>query len=118
MTAIAILTWIRGALYALAGLAILGIGHLSARTMAAVTSETSLQSVVAGLGKVLGIGALLVAVAYVLVGVGLWGLNNWARVLTLFFVGLALLLGMIGLVRHPNAWHLAARSSRSRSLFT
>jgi len=106
VTAIAILTWIRGALYALAGLAILGIGHLSARTMAAVTSETSLQSVVAGLGKVLGIGALLVAVAYVLVGVGLWGLNNWARVLTLFFVGLALLLGMIGLVRNPNAWHL------------
>ena len=106
VTAIALLTWIRGALYALAGLAILGIGHLSARTMAAVTSETSLQSVVAGLGKVLGIGALLVAVAYVLVGVGLWGLNNWARVLTLFFVGLALLLGMIGLVRHPNAWHL------------
>jgi hypothetical protein len=34
------------------------------------------------------------------------GLNNRARVLTLFFVGLALLLGMIGLVRHPTAWQL------------
>jgi uncharacterized membrane protein (DUF2068 family) len=106
VTAIAILTWIRGALYALAGLAILGIGHLSARMMAPVTGEASLQNVVVGLGKVLGIGALLVAVAYVVVGVGLWGLNRWARVLPLFFVGLAFLLGMIGLVRHPTAWQL------------
>ena len=106
VTAIAILSWVRGALYAAVGLAILGIGHLSARLMSAVASDSTLQNVVSGLGKALGFAALVVAVGYVVIGIGLWSLKNWARILTLLFVGLALLMGLIGLARHPSAWHM------------
>jgi hypothetical protein len=106
VTAIAILTWVRGAFYAWAGLAILGIGHLSGRLVAAVASDTSIENLVVRLGKVLGICALLVAVVYVIVGFGLWALKNWARVLTLIFVALWFLVGLIGLLRHPTPWHM------------
>jgi len=106
VTVIAILTWLHGALYAVAGLAILGIGHFSARWVAEVASDTTFRNLVAGVGKVLGIGALIIAVAYVVVGIGLWALKNWARVSTLFFVGLTFLIGLISMVRHPYPWHV------------
>ena len=106
VTVIAILSWVRGALYAAVGLAILGIGHLSARLMSAVASDPTFERLISGLGKALGIAALLVAVGYLVIGIGLWACKNWARVLTLFFVGLALLMGLIGLARHPTPWHM------------
>jgi uncharacterized membrane protein (DUF2068 family) len=106
VTAIAVLTWLRGAMYALGGLALIGIVHLSSRLIAAAASDTFLENLIARLGKALGIGALLVAVLYIVVGFGLWELKNWARMLTLIFVALWFLVGLIGLVRHPTSWHV------------
>ena len=106
VSAIAALTWIRGALYALGGLALLGIGHFSARLIAAVASDSFLESLVSRLGKALGIGALVIALVCAVVGFGLWGLKNWARILTLIFVGLWFVVGLIGLVHHPTTWHM------------
>jgi hypothetical protein len=106
VSAIAILTWVRGALYALAGLAILGIGHLSARRVSAVASDSGVETLVARLGKALGVAALLVAAVYIVVGLGLWGLKNWARALTLVFVSFWFLVGLIGFVRYPTTWHI------------
>jgi uncharacterized membrane protein (DUF2068 family) len=106
VTVIAILTWLRGALFAFIGLAILGIGHLSARLMGAVASDAWAQSLVLRLGKVLGVCVLAVAAVYIIVGLGLWGLRNWARIVTLIFVALWFLLGLSGLMLHPGSWHL------------
>ena len=106
VSAIAVLTWLRGAMYALGGLALIGIVHLSTRLIAAAATDTFLENLIARLGKALGIGALLVAVLYVVVGFGLWELKNWARMLTLFFVALWFLVGLIGLVRHPTSWYV------------
>ena len=103
---IAVFTWIRGALYTVAGLAILGIGHLSARLLSAAASDSFAETLVSRLGKALGVGALVIAAVYVVVGVGLWGLQNWARVLTLVFVGLWFVVGLVGLARHPSAGHV------------
>jgi uncharacterized membrane protein (DUF2068 family) len=106
VSAIAVLTWVRGALYALGGLALIGIGHLSARLISAIATDTFLENLISRLGKALGVGALLVAVLYIVVGFGLWELKNWARMLTLVFVGLWFVVGLLGLVRHPTSWHM------------
>ena len=47
--------------------------------VAAVASRTSFENVVAGLGKAFGIGALLVAAVYVVVGTGLWDSGHVQR---------------------------------------
>jgi uncharacterized membrane protein (DUF2068 family) len=103
---IAIFTWIRAALYATVGLVILGIGHLSTHLMTRMANESMLTTWVTRLGKVLGVGALLIALIYVAVGLGLWALKNWARVLAIVFVTLAFFFGLIGLLRFPTPWHI------------
>jgi len=105
VSAIAALTWVRGALYALGGLALLGIGHLSARLISAVASDPFLEGLVSRLGKALGITALVLALVYAVVGFGLWGLKSWARTLTLIFAALSLVMRLLGLAHHPTTWH-------------
>jgi uncharacterized membrane protein len=105
VTAIALLTWLRGALYALAGLAIMGIGHLGARLIAAAASDTFIERLASGLGKALGIGALAIAAVYIVVGLGLWGLKSWARTVTVVFAGIWLVLGLFRIVPHPSLVH-------------
>ena len=103
---ISIFTWIRATLYAVVGLVILGIGHLSTHLMSRMANESMLTNLIARLGKALGVGALLIALFYVVVGLGLWGLKNWARVLALIFVALSFFFGLIGLLHFPTPWHI------------
>ena len=106
VTAIAILTWLRGCVYALAGLAVLGVGHLGVRMIATAASDTFLERIASGLTRVLGIGALSIAAIYALVGVGLWWLKNWARTVTLVLAAIWLAVGLSRLIPHPTAWHI------------
>jgi uncharacterized membrane protein (DUF2068 family) len=87
-------------------LVILGVGHLSAHLMSRMASESMLQTWIARLGKVLGLGALIVALIYVVVGFGLWALKNWARIVALVFVAFFFLVGLIGLLHFPSPWHI------------
>ena len=103
---IAVFTWIRAGLYAAVGLAILGIGHLSGYMMSKMANESMMETWIVRLGKVLGLGALLIALIYVVVGLGLWGLKNWARVTAIVFVALSFFLGLIGLLHFPSPWHI------------
>jgi len=103
---IAIFSWIRAALYATVGLVILGIGHLSTHLMSRMANESMLTTWITRLGRALGVGALLIALIYVLVGLGLWGLKNWARVLAIAFVALSFFFGLIGLLHFPTPWHI------------
>jgi hypothetical protein len=106
VTLIAILTWLRAALYALGGLMLIVVGHLSARLVATVASDPFFESLLSRVGKALGFGALIVALVYIVVGFGLWQLKNWARALTLILVTIWLLFGLLGLLRHPTAWYM------------
>lgn len=106
VTAIAFLTWARGVLYTIGGLMLIGIGHLSAKLVSAIASDAFVENLISRLGKAFGVGALIIALIYFVVGFGLWGLKNWARALTLVFVGLWFVVGLIGLARHPTTWHL------------
>jgi len=82
------------------------VGHLSARLVATVASDSFFESLLSRVGKTLGFGALIVALVYIVVGFGLWQLKNWARALTLILVIIWLLFGLVGLLRHPTAWHM------------
>jgi uncharacterized membrane protein (DUF2068 family) len=90
----------------LGGLALIGVGHLSAKLVSTVANDSFFETLVSRLGKTLGIGALMIALVYIVVGLGLWALKNWARVLTLILVTIWLLFGLLGLLRHPTAWHM------------
>lgn len=106
VTLIAILTWLRASLYAVVGLMLVGVGHLSARLVSAVATDSFLEKLLSGLGKALGFGALAIALVYVIVGVGIWLLKNWARMATLVFGALWLLSSLLGVIRYPTAWHI------------
>ena len=99
---IAAFTWFMGAAWALAGLSVIGVTHIGAHLLSRVTDPGLLHRLAAGLGTTVGIILLLTAAVYLVVGIGLWNLKNWARILTLVFVGLALLLGIRGLLEHHH----------------
>lgn len=103
---IAVLTWIRGAFYVVIGLVLLVVGHLSARLVSTMASDSFFETLFSRVGKALGFGALLIAVAYIVVGLGLWQLKNWARTVTIVLVGFWLVFGLIGLLRVPTPWHI------------
>jgi uncharacterized membrane protein (DUF2068 family) len=106
VTVIAILTWLRASLYALGGLMLMGVGHLSARLVSAIATDSFLERLVSGLGKALGVGALLIALAFIVIGFGLWELKAWARTATLILATIWLLSALLGVVRYPTAFHI------------
>ncbi|PYX37439.1 MAG: hypothetical protein DMG81_14170 [Acidobacteria bacterium] len=106
VTIIAILTWLRASLYALGGLMLIGVGHLSARLVSAIATDSFLERVVSGLGKALGVGALMIALAFIVIGFGLWELKGWARTATLILATLWLLSALLSVMRYPSAFHI------------
>jgi uncharacterized membrane protein (DUF2068 family) len=103
---IAILHWLRGALYLGVGFALLGFAHLSAHMIESVAGDTVIQRLVSGLGKTLGVAVLLFALLYIVMGFGLWAMKNWARILTLIFALIWLLSALIRMAHFPTPFHL------------
>ena len=97
------------------GLALIGVGHLSTRLVSAVATDSIFEKLISFLGKSLGIGALLIAAIFMAAGLGLWLLKNWGRSLTLALVGVWLLFGVVGLLRHAGPFHLVKGGRRRRS---
>ena len=106
VTIIAILTWLRASLYALGGLMLIGVGHLSARLVSAIATDSFLERVVSGLGRALGVGALMIALAFIVIGFGLWELKGWARTATLILATLWLLSALLSVMRYSSAFHI------------
>jgi len=106
VTIIAVLTWIRGSMYALTGLFLLVVGRVSARLVSTMASDPFFETLFSRVGKALGFGALVIAAAYIVVGLGLWELKNWARAVTVILVCIWLFFGLIGLLRFPTPWHV------------
>ena len=103
---IAALTWFLGALWALAGFSVIGVTHLGGRLLSTMAEANILQRLTTGLGAMLGVGLLLVAVFYLIVGFGLWNLKNWARILTIVFVSIGLLLGLRNLIEYHHVFRI------------
>jgi len=80
LTLIAILNWLRAFVFALGGLALIGVGHLSARLVSAVATDSIFEKLISFVGKSLGIGALLIAAILLRPGSGSGSLRIGAAV--------------------------------------
>ncbi len=98
VTVLAVLLMIFAAFAAFAGLALLVMGLGGGAALQMRGTSTGMSSMIAGMGALGGVFLLALAAAYVVLGVGLLKLLNWARVVTLVLVGLGLLLAAIGLL--------------------
>jgi|HubBroStandDraft_6_1064221.scaffolds.fasta_scaffold408006_1 uncharacterized membrane protein (DUF2068 family) len=103
---IAVVTWFLGALWALAALSVIGFSHLGARLLSSMSEGHALDRITAHMGTVVGVLLLLVAAVYVVVGIGLWNLKSWARMLTIFFVALGLLFGLRGVIEYHHVFRM------------
>jgi uncharacterized membrane protein (DUF2068 family) len=103
---VAVFNWLRAGLFTLGGLVLILVGHLSGRLAAMIGSGPLLERVLSAVGKTLGFAALLIAVAWLAAGVGLWTLKTWGRSLTLALTGLWLFFGLFGLIHRPFPTHI------------
>jgi Na+-transporting NADH:ubiquinone oxidoreductase subunit NqrD len=106
ITIVAILNWLRASVFALVGMALIVVGHLSGRLVTAMGSGPLAERLLSGVGKVIGFGALLIAVLWLAAGIGLWTLQGWGRLLTVALTGLWLFFGLLGLLHHPFPTHI------------
>jgi hypothetical protein len=91
------------AVLAFIGAAFLAIGSIALMVGGALLSNARATGPGAGMllglgGAVLGGICLVLAVIYVFMAVGLLKLQNWARIVTIVFVGLGLLSALMGLL--------------------
>jgi hypothetical protein len=90
VTVIAIFQIAVGIFAILAGVMVFGLGSAVAMHRAAFGGPVG--GVMGVIGAFLGIIALVIGLLYIVLGVGLLKLQNWARLMTLVFTALALLL--------------------------
>ena len=92
VTILAILCFLGAALLVIASLAFFMMGG------ALLSGGGGMGAMVAGLGAIGGVVMLLFAALYVAVGVGLWKLLNWARILAIVLVAIGLVFVVLGLL--------------------
>ena len=82
-----------------AGFLVLGaLAFIFGGAMLAGLSKAGGGALLGGLGMVAAAIFLAIAALYVVTGIGLLGLKNWARVLTIVLIALGLVSGAFGLV--------------------
>jgi hypothetical protein len=101
VTVLAVLAFVGGGLLVLAAL-VMFVGGAMVSTMTSYPLGT-LGTIG---GAIVGVVLLGFAVLYVVLGLGLWKLQNWARILSLVLVGLGLLFNVLGLLGSLLHFHL------------
>jgi hypothetical protein len=94
VTILAVIAFIFGAFLILGGLGVM----LGGAVLAKMASSGGLGMLAGVGGAILGIVLLGFAVVYVIDGIGLLKVKNWARILTIILVGLSLLRTAYGLL--------------------
>lgn len=105
------------AILAFVGAVILALGGIAMCLGGAMISRMAVypgMGMMAGIGgAVIGLMLLGMAAVYVIMGVGLWKLQNWARILTIVLAGLGVLfygLGILGALFHLHIFLLFWRA--------
>ncbi len=99
VTVISVLNFIGAAFYVLGALGIfMGGAFLAQMTRSSPQGGAGMTAMIAGLGAVLGVVLLIGAGLCLLVGIGLWKLANWARILQIVLLALGLVFGVLGLL--------------------
>ncbi len=98
VTILAILNFLGAGLYALLAVLFFLIGAGGAASGMMSEMGGGAAAFLLGLGAAVGVILLIFAAIGLAIGIGLWKLRNWARIVTIVLVGLSLLLGVIGLL--------------------
>ncbi len=103
VTFLSVLAFIGAVILALGGLAMCLGGAILTR-MSAIGMGRPRMAMFAGLGgTIIGLILLGLAAVFVVVGMGLWKLESWARILTIVFAALGVLfygMNMLGAMLH------------------
>ena len=92
VTILALLAFIGAGLCALASLALIGLAVFAGARLLSHLADYPQLAIVAGVGGiVVGVICLALAGLEAVIGIGLWKLQNWARVLTIILTCLAVL---------------------------
>ena len=105
VTILAVLSFLGAALLLLAaaGMFILG----SSAGMAAMANQgRGVSGPLMALGAFAGVACLILAVLYLVNGIGLWKLQGWARLLTILLLLLSILFELLGIVRALTPLHV------------
>ncbi len=98
VTILAILNFLGAGLYALLAVLFFFIGAGGAASGMMSEMGGAAAAFLLGLGAAIGVILLIFAAIGLAIGIGMWKLRNWARIVTIVLVGLSLLLGVIGLL--------------------
>ncbi len=98
VTVLAVLNFLGAGLYALLAVLffLIGAGGAASGMMSEMGGGTA--AFLLGLGAAVGVILLIFAAIGLAIGIGMWKLRNWARIVTIVLVGLSLLLGVLGLL--------------------
>lgn len=106
VTVISVLNFIGAALYLLAALGIFVGGAFFAQVAkSSAQGGAGVTAMIAGLGAVLGVIFIVGGGLCLFVGIGLWKLANWARILEIVLLVLGLLFGLFGLLGSLTNFH-------------
>lgn len=106
VTVIAVLHWLRGLVYALGAAALLGYTHLHWRLMSAITRDTFLERFISTTGKAMGIGLIVLALFWIVLGFGMWATKNWAHSLTLLCAVIWVVFEVVKVASIPTPWRI------------
>ena len=107
---------LRGLLGLLFGLSVLFFTGLVARLAGVAAEGNALGGFLHGLDRVTGLGILAFAVIHILAGYGVLQMQNWGRLLTLFFSAVGLVLLLPGVV-HIHLFSLFFGAINAASIF-
>lgn len=100
VTILAILDFLSALGCILGGIMMIAGGGLAASFMSQTQAQGSASGAgfLAGMGALAGVFFLVCAAIYILLGVGLWKLKNWARMITVVLLAIGAVFQVIGLV--------------------
>ncbi len=108
VTVLAVLNFLGAGLYALLAVLFFLIGAGGAASGMMSEMGGGAAAFLLGLGAAVGVILLIFAAIGLAIGIGMWKLRNWARIVTIVLVGLSLLLGVLGLLGSLIAFELVS----------
>jgi hypothetical protein len=98
VTIIAVLCFLGAAFCVIAGIGMIAGGGFMATFLSQRSQDAGAAGILAGLGAVAGVFCLIFAALYILVGMGLIKLKEWARIVTIVLLAIGACFQAFGLL--------------------
>jgi len=105
VTLVAIYELVRGLIQAMVALSIILFTGITARLASLAAEGNAIARFLSAFGKYVGIMLVVLALVHVILAVGLWFLQGWARLLTVVFSSISL-AALLPFFIHPRPFSL------------